>query len=75
MNPKFDLMSRDELKAYLLAHRDDLEALDALVNRRSPDSEATWYPAPLTEETIRISEEAIQRRIEGGDRPSPNFPS
>lgn len=73
MNPKFDLMSREELKAYLLAHRDDLEALDALVNRRSPDAEATWYPAPLTEETIRITEEAIQRRIEGGDRPSQNF--
>lgn len=75
MNPKFDLMSREELKAYLLAHRDDLEALDALVNRRSPDAEATWYPAPLTEETIRISEEAIQRRIESDDRPSKNFPS
>ncbi|AFY83359.1 DUF6887 family protein [Oscillatoria acuminata] len=75
MNPKFDRMSRDELKAYLLAHRDDLDALDALVNRRSPDSEATWYPAPLTEETIRISEEAIQQRIESDDRPSQNFPS
>ncbi|WP_254568711.1 DUF6887 family protein [Oscillatoria sp. HE19RPO] len=75
MNPKFDLMSREELKAYLLSHRDNLEVLDALVNRRISDVQATWYPAPLTEETIRISEEAIQRRIEAGDRPSQNLPS
>ncbi|MBO0352325.1 hypothetical protein J0895_25225 [Phormidium pseudopriestleyi FRX01] len=75
MNPKFELMSREQLKAYLLSNRDDLEALEALVNRRSPDAEATWYPAPLTEETIRISEEAIQRRIEADDRPSKNFQS
>jgi hypothetical protein len=64
MKPKFDEMSTKELRAYILAHREDMEALDALVSRRSPDSEATWYPAPLTEETIKISEEAIKQRIQ-----------
>lgn len=67
MKSKFDEMSIKELRAYVLDHRDDMDALDALVSRRSPDSEATWYPAPLTPETIKITEQAIQQRIQEVD--------
>jgi len=74
MKPNFKQMSTKELRAYVFAHRDDLEALDALVSRRSPDSEATWY-GPMTtpegepiEENIRIAEEAIRQRIELSDQ-------
>jgi hypothetical protein len=67
MQPNFDQMSIKELRAYVLEHREDMDALDALVSRRSPDSEATWYPAPLTPETIEITEEAIKQRIEAMD--------
>ena len=67
MKSKFDEMSIKELRAYVLDHRDDMEALDTLVSRRSPDSEATWYPAPLTPETIKITEEAIKQRIKEVD--------
>ncbi|MEA5533989.1 DUF6887 family protein [Crocosphaera sp. XPORK-15E] len=70
MKPNFEAMTIQELTAYLRSHRDDLEALDALVNRRTPDEEATWYPAvtmpdgtPI-EENIRIMETAIKKRIE-----------
>jgi len=40
MKPNFESITTFELKAYVLSHRDDLDAIDALVNRRSPDSEA-----------------------------------
>jgi hypothetical protein len=70
MKPNFAQMSTKELVAYLLTHRDDLEALDMLVSRRTPDSEATWYGPMATEdgtpieENIRIAEQAIKQRIE-----------
>jgi hypothetical protein len=71
MKPNFDQMSKAELKAYVLSHRDDDEAIHALFSRRHPpDSEATWY-GPLStpegmpiEENIRIAEEAIRQRAE-----------
>lgn len=70
MKPNFDEMSKAELKAYVLSHRDDDEAIHALFSRRHPpDSEAIWY-GPLStpegvpiEENIRIAEEAIRQRV------------
>lgn len=71
MKPNFDEMSKAELKAYVLSHRDDDEAIRALFGRRNPpDSEATWYGPMCTpegvpiEENIRIAEEAIRQRAE-----------
>ncbi|MCC3421447.1 MAG: hypothetical protein JGK28_27010 [Microcoleus sp. PH2017_07_MST_O_A] len=71
MKPNFDEMSRSELKAYVLSHRDDDEAIRIFFGRRNPpDSKATWY-GPMTtpeglpiEENIRIAEEAIKKRVE-----------
>jgi hypothetical protein len=71
MKPNFDEMSKAELKAYVLSHRDDDEAIRVLFSRRNPpDSEATWYGPMCTpegvpiEENIRIAEEAIRQRSE-----------
>lgn len=71
MKPNFEAMTSKELTAYILAHRDDDEAIRVLFSRRNPpDSEATWYGPMVTadgtpiEENIRIAEEAIRRRIE-----------
>jgi vacuolar-type H+-ATPase subunit I/STV1 len=71
MKPNFDQMSKAELKAYVLSHRDDDDAIRALFSRRNPpDSEATWYGPMCTpegvpiEENIRIAEEAIRQRAE-----------
>ncbi len=49
MKRDFKTMPRKELIAYVLAHRDDDEAFEALINRRSPDSEATWFDTPQPE--------------------------
>lgn len=62
MKPNFDAMSRAELKAYVLAHRDDDEAFHAFRNKPATRSEP--YPAPLDEESIRIGEEAIRQKIQ-----------
>jgi hypothetical protein len=70
MQPNFEEMTNAELRAYALAHRDDIEPLRVLYSRRSPDSEATWYGPMCTsegvpiEENIRIAEEAIRQRAD-----------
>jgi hypothetical protein len=74
MKPNYEEMSTLELTAYVLAHREDIDAIDALVNRRTPDSEATWYPAPCTpegipiEENLRIMEDAIRQKIDQANK-------
>ena len=65
MKPNFSQMSLGELRAYIKEHRTDDEAIRELfVNRRSPDELATWYPAPLDEEGIRIMEEAFRQKFQ-----------
>ncbi|MEB3233136.1 MAG: hypothetical protein VKJ64_19175 [Leptolyngbyaceae bacterium] len=49
MTTNDDAMSNAELRAYILQHRDDLDAMKAFFARRSPDSEATWFAPPKTE--------------------------
>ncbi|MDF0554159.1 hypothetical protein [Kamptonema sp. UHCC 0994] len=70
MKPNFEKMSNKELTAYVLENREDMEALDTLVDRRTPDSEATIYPTMFTEDgvpikrNIDIGKEAIAQRVE-----------
>jgi hypothetical protein len=68
MKPNFETMSKTELKAYVLEHRDDLDAIRLLF--RVPEGvEVKKYPPVCTEEgvpiaeNIRIMQEAIQERI------------
>ncbi|MBC7969002.1 MAG: hypothetical protein H7Z11_02510 [Verrucomicrobia bacterium] len=64
MKPNYDAMSWSELRAYILSHRDDLDALEALYARRSPDSEATWYTPPKTEEEWQQQMEMVKPILE-----------
>ena len=70
MKPNFSQMSTKELRAYVLAHREDIEALEILFSRRTPDSQAIIYPSMFTEdgqpieENIPIIQEAIRQRID-----------
>ncbi len=65
--PDFETMSRAELKNYLADHRDDSQAWDVffakLHQERSPDTQ--WYPAPVDDESIQITEQAIQQKVTG----------
>ena len=38
MKPNFEIMSKAELRAYVLKHKEDKEALRALMSRRDPIS-------------------------------------
>ncbi len=60
MKPNFETMTRQELKAYVLKHRDDQEALNILMSRRSPDNEATWYDFADNQE---VSQDILKRKI------------
>jgi hypothetical protein len=62
MKPNFEAMTRQELKSYVLRHRDDREAFDLLMSRRSPDSEAVWYDSSTSQDQ---SKEILQKKIQG----------
>jgi hypothetical protein len=64
MKPDFETMSKAELRAYYLAHRDDNEAFYTLVDRLKADNkDAVRYPFPDTPELLKEMEENIRDRI------------
>ncbi|MBW4634345.1 MAG: hypothetical protein KME30_21265 [Iphinoe sp. HA4291-MV1] len=73
MKPNFAQMSKAELKAYVLANRDDIEAIRFLfqiplgmeVKRYPPMYDEDGLPI---EENIRLAEEAIRERVEEVNR-------
>ncbi len=68
MKHNYEAMSKAELKAYVLEHQEDLEAL-RLLFEVPPGVEVKPYPPVVTEEgipieeNIRIMKQAIQKRI------------
>src|SRR4028119_256285 len=68
MKPNFNEMTVAELRKYVLAHRDDMEALRALFHH--PSLKYQQMPPLVTEdgmpsaENIRLAEEAIKKRAE-----------
>lgn len=64
MKPNYDEMTQAELRAYILEHRDDLDAIEAFFARRSPDSEATLFPPPKTEQEWQQQLEIIRPMLE-----------
>jgi hypothetical protein len=68
MKTDYDKMSWSELRAYVLEHREDLDAVRALFDRRSPDSEATWYEFPYTQEQQQQIDEVFRKRPRSRDK-------
>lgn len=64
MKPNFKEMSRQELRDYVRTHRDDLEALDALVNRRNPDSQRIIFHPPKNKKEEQEQVELFNRIVE-----------
>lgn len=59
--PDFSRMTRQELRAYILTHRDDDEAIEALIRMGDPTSPT--YPFPQTDEDLREMEEILKRKL------------
>ncbi|MBW4496436.1 MAG: hypothetical protein KME26_25835 [Oscillatoria princeps RMCB-10] len=64
MPPNFEEMTNAQLKAYALAHRDEIEPLRVLFHRRRPDTEVTVFPAPKTKEEEQQQFELFQQILD-----------
>jgi hypothetical protein len=63
MNPTFETMSLQELRVYVLSHREDTSAFHALVDRRKVQGSRTQYPCPNTPENVAILRHALQEKL------------
>lgn len=61
MKPNFEEMTREELRAYVFEHREDDEALAALINRQDPN--AVKYTTNDPEEIKEILRKKIVGEI------------
>jgi len=61
--PDFSKMPRQELRAYVLAHRGDDEAIEALIKRGNPNSPKFRFPQ--TDEDLREMEAILQKKLGG----------
>jgi hypothetical protein len=59
--PDFSRMTRQELRAHVLAHREDDDAIEVLIERGNPNSPK--YPFPQTDEDFRAMEEILKRKL------------
>lgn len=54
-------MTRQELRAHILVHHEDDDAIEALIKRGNSDSPK--YPFPQTGEDLREMEEILKRKL------------
>ncbi|MGJ3248296.1 MAG: DUF6887 family protein [Elainellaceae cyanobacterium] len=59
--PDFSQMSRKELRKYILAHRDDEDAIEALINRGNPTTPN--YPFPQTDEDLKQMGDLLREKL------------
>ncbi len=63
MNPTFDTMSLQELRTYVLNHREDTAAFHALSDRGKAQGPRTQYPCANTPENIEILRQALREKL------------
>lgn len=63
--PDFSKMTRKELRTYILENREDDDAIEALINRESPNSRT--FPYPPTEEDLAEMQKLLKRKPDSRD--------
>ncbi|MBW4559967.1 MAG: hypothetical protein KME32_02230 [Mojavia pulchra JT2-VF2] len=63
--PDFSRMTRQELRAYVLAHREDDEAIEALIKRGNPNSPK--YRFPQTDEDLKEMAQILKRKLDSSE--------
>lgn len=64
MKPDYDTMSKAELRAYVMAHKDDQAAFYKLVDRFKADSQnQVRHPFPKSLEDVAKVKDLIQEQI------------
>jgi len=61
MKPDFSKMTRQELRAYILANREDDEAIAALINRGNPNSPK--FPFPKNDADLKEMQEILRDKL------------
>lgn len=61
MKPDFSKMTRQELRAYILANREDDDAIPALIKRGNPNSPK--FPFPKTEADLKEMQEVLRDKL------------
>ncbi len=64
MKPDFNLMTKAELRTYVLEHREDRDAFQALADRIYANPNPQWYPPEDTERIADILSNSQSNRIE-----------
>lgn len=65
MKRDFSTMTRQDLRAYILKHRDDDDAIEALIKKGNPSSPT--YPFPQTDEDLREMEAILKRKLSSSE--------
>lgn len=60
--PNFNMMSRQDLRAYVLANRDDDAAIEALIRRGNGNTPT--YPFPKTAEDLQQMAVILKQKLE-----------
>jgi hypothetical protein len=63
MKPNFDTLTRQQIREYVLQHREDDDAIEALINKGNPNSPT--YKFPQTDEDLREMEAILKQKLEG----------
>ena len=61
MKPNFDSMTRQEIRDYVLQHREDDEAIEALISKGNPNSPT--YKFPQTDEDLLEMEAILKQKL------------
>jgi hypothetical protein len=63
MKPDLETMNTNDLRSYVLEHREDREAFNALMDRLNANAQTTTYPCPNTPENIETMRKAIREKL------------
>ena len=61
--PNFDSMTRQEIRDYILQHREDDDAIEALISKGNPNSPT--YKFPQTDEDLREMAVILKQKLDG----------
>jgi hypothetical protein len=63
MTPDFNTMTKDELRAYVIAHPDDRSAFHVFVDRFTADAPSETFDLPNSTADIKDVETLIQQKL------------
>lgn len=64
MKPDLNVMSKAELRTYVLTHREDTEAFQALADRIHANPNPQWYQPEETEKIVELLSSKRSKTIE-----------